>query len=148
MSQIVLIWLLRESSATTRQTYFLLHQKASGTLRLLAPLLDLIPFPSCWANIPAWTMATSMNSPDAVCDVCVNQISDPQESEVDYLARSQFVSAAEALPSTEPVTGESFCQCERQEEFSPGFGVSSDCLCGEEDQGEQDTEIQITHTGG
>ncbi|XP_074520061.1 SPRY domain-containing SOCS box protein 3 [Halichoeres trimaculatus] len=63
------------------------------------------------------------------------QISDPQESEVDYLARSQMVSAAAALPSTEPVMGESFCRCERQEEFSPGFGVSVDCLCGEEDQG-------------
>ncbi|XP_020493202.1 SPRY domain-containing SOCS box protein 3 isoform X1 [Labrus bergylta] len=63
------------------------------------------------------------------------QISDPQESEVDYLSSSQMESEAVALPSTEPVIGESFCQCERQEEFSPGFGVTSDCLCGEEDQG-------------
>ncbi|XP_070847540.1 SPRY domain-containing SOCS box protein 3 [Chaetodon trifascialis] len=62
------------------------------------------------------------------------QISDP-ESEVDYLQSSQTVSASVALPSTVPVTGESFCQCDRQEELSPGFSVSSDCLCGEEDQG-------------
>ncbi|XP_070707756.1 SPRY domain-containing SOCS box protein 3 [Pempheris klunzingeri] len=59
------------------------------------------------------------------------QISDV-ESEVEYLASSQTVSEVVALPSTVPVIGESFCQCERQgqEELSP-----SDCLCGEEDQG-------------
>lgn len=73
---------------------------------------------------------------DAVCAVCVNQISDP-ESEVDYLQSSQTVSEVAALPSTVPVIGESFCQCDRQEELSPGLCDSSDCLCGEEDQGEQ-----------
>ncbi|CAJ1080907.1 SPRY domain-containing SOCS box protein 3-like [Xyrichtys novacula] len=65
----------------------------------------------------------------------MTQISDPQESEVDYRAGSQVVSEEVALPSTDPVIGESFCQCERQEEFIPGFGVTNDCLCGEEDQG-------------
>ena len=81
-------------------------------------------------------MATSTNLQDTVCAVCVNQISDV-ESEVDYLEGSQTVSEAVALPSTVPVIGESFCQCERQEELTAGFGVTSDCLCGEEDEGEQ-----------
>ncbi|XP_045924782.1 SPRY domain-containing SOCS box protein 3 isoform X1 [Micropterus dolomieu] len=55
------------------------------------------------------------------------QISD-LESEVDYLPSSQTV--CEVVSSTVPVIGESFCQCERQEELSLG-----DCVCGEEDQG-------------
>lgn len=91
-----------------------------------------------------------MDLQDAVCAVCVNQISD-LESEVDHLASSQTVSEVVALPSTVPVMGESFCQCDRQEELSPGFGVTSDCLCGEEDQGEQklmNTVIQHMHTAG
>ncbi|KAK9530515.1 hypothetical protein VZT92_012011 [Zoarces viviparus] len=62
------------------------------------------------------------------------QISDA-ESEVDYLEGPQAVAEAVALPSTDPVIGESFCQCDRQEELSPGSGVTSDCLCGEEDEG-------------
>lgn len=57
----------------------------------------------------------------------MTQISD---MEVDCLAGAQTA----ALPSTEPVTGESFCRCERREKFSPGFCAVSDCLCGEEDQ--------------
>ncbi|KAM3592092.1 uncharacterized protein V6R79_012466 [Siganus canaliculatus] len=57
------------------------------------------------------------------------------ESDVDYLPSSQTVSEAVALPDTVPVTGESFCQCERQEELGPDFGISSECLCGEEDEG-------------
>ncbi|XP_054454820.1 SPRY domain-containing SOCS box protein 3 [Anoplopoma fimbria] len=57
------------------------------------------------------------------------------ESEVDYLESPQAVSEVVALPSTVPVIGESFCQCDRQEELSPGYGVTSDCLCGEEDEG-------------
>ncbi|XP_035521799.1 SPRY domain-containing SOCS box protein 3 isoform X1 [Morone saxatilis] len=62
------------------------------------------------------------------------QISD-LDSEVDYLPSSQTVSEVVASPSMVPVIGESFCQCDRQEELSPGLGVTSDCLCGEEDQG-------------
>lgn len=91
-----------------------------------------------------------MHIQDAFCTVCVNQISDV-ESEVDYLVSSQTVSEVVALPSTVPVIGESFCQCERQEELSPGFGVTSDCLCGEEDQGEQkllNTLIYHMNTAG
>lgn len=92
-----------------------------------------------------------MDLQDTVCAVCVNQISD-LGSEVDPLASSQTVSEVVALPSTVPVMGESFCQCERQEELSPGFSVTSDqCLCGEEDQGEQklmNTVIQHMHTAG
>ncbi|XP_061563908.1 SPRY domain-containing SOCS box protein 3 isoform X2 [Cololabis saira] len=61
------------------------------------------------------------------------QISD-SELEVDYLAGSQTVSEALALPSTAPVIGESFCLCERQEELGLGLAVVRDCLCGEEDQ--------------
>ncbi|XP_072229269.1 SPRY domain-containing SOCS box protein 3 isoform X2 [Leuresthes tenuis] len=63
----------------------------------------------------------------------VTQISN-LESEVDYLDRSQTVSVEVALPTTAPVMGESFCQCERQEELSPGFSATDDCLCGEEEQ--------------
>lgn len=81
-------------------------------------------------------MATSMDLQDAVCTVCVNQTCD-LESDVDYLASSQAVSEVVALPCTVPVTGESFCQCHRQEESSPGVTPIIDCLCGEEDQGEQ-----------
>lgn len=73
-------------------------------------------------------MATSTNLQDAVC---VNQISG-----VDYLESSQAVSEAVALPSTVPVIGDSFCLCDRQKELGPGFCVTSDCLCGEEDEGE------------
>ncbi|KAM3860174.1 LOW QUALITY PROTEIN: SPRY domain-containing SOCS box protein 3 [Diretmus argenteus] len=62
------------------------------------------------------------------------------DSEVDYLASSQAVPEVVTRPSTEPVIGESFCQCDPQEEPSPGFELQgfqpiSDCLCGEEDQG-------------
>ncbi len=49
------------------------------------------------------------------------------------------------MPSTVPVTGESFCECEGQEELSPGFGVSTDCLCGEEDEGEQQLINTVLH---
>ncbi|KAM9716486.1 SPRY domain-containing SOCS box protein 3 [Menidia menidia] len=54
------------------------------------------------------------------------------ESEVDYLTDSH--AAAVALSTIAPVMGESFCQCEQQEELSPGFRATSDCLCGEEEQ--------------
>ncbi|KAK2820268.1 hypothetical protein Q5P01_023227 [Channa striata] len=64
----------------------------------------------------------------------MTQITD-LESVVDYMASSQAVSEVVALPSTVPVIGESFCQCDRQEELSSGFRLISDCLCGEEDQG-------------
>ncbi|XP_035798858.2 SPRY domain-containing SOCS box protein 3-like [Amphiprion ocellaris] len=57
------------------------------------------------------------------------------EPEVDYLTGSPAVSEVVALPGTVPVMGESFCTCNRTEELNPGFGVISDCLCGEEDQG-------------
>ncbi|XP_022598818.1 SPRY domain-containing SOCS box protein 3-like isoform X1 [Seriola dumerili] len=62
------------------------------------------------------------------------QISD-LESDVDHLASSQTVTEVVALPCTVPVIGESFCQCDRQEELSPGYILISDCVCGEEDQG-------------
>lgn len=66
------------------------------------------------------------------------QISD-LDPEVDYLASSQPVSEVLALPSTIPVTGESFCQCQQQDESTlgsilNGFNFISDCRCGEEDQ--------------
>ncbi|XP_023276603.1 SPRY domain-containing SOCS box protein 3-like isoform X2 [Seriola lalandi dorsalis] len=78
------------------------------------------------------------------------QISD-LESDVDYLASSQTVTEVVALPCTVPVIGESFCQCDRQEELSPGYILISDCVCGEEDQGEQkltNTVIQYMNTAG
>lgn len=77
-------------------------------------------------------MAAALDCEDAGC---VPQIRD-METEVDCLAGSPMVLKVAALPSTMPVTGESFCLCERQEVFSLGFNnASSDCLCGEEDQG-------------
>lgn len=96
-------------------------------------------------------MATSLDLQDAVCAVSVRQMSD-LESEVDYLPSSQAVSEAVALPNTVPVMGESFCECGREEELSPGFSVTSeDCLCGEEDQGERKlakTVVQHVNTAG
>lgn len=87
----------------------------------------------------------SVDLQDAVCAVCVNQMSD-LESEADFLQSSQIVSEVVALPSTVPVIGESFCQCDRQEELRPGLDVSSECLCGEEDHGEQKLmNIVINH---
>lgn len=81
-------------------------------------------------------MATSMDLQDAVCPVYVNQIAD-LESEEDYMASSHIVSEVVALPSTVLVTGESFCQCDRQEELNTSFSLISDCLRRTEDQGEQ-----------
>ncbi|KAK5850725.1 hypothetical protein PBY51_001577 [Eleginops maclovinus] len=57
------------------------------------------------------------------------------ETEVDYLESSPAMSEVVSLPGIEPVIGESFCQCDRQEELSPGLSVNGDCLCGEEDWG-------------
>ncbi|KAM4624373.1 SPRY domain-containing SOCS box protein 3 [Polymixia lowei] len=67
------------------------------------------------------------------------QISD-LDSEVDYLATSPAVPEVEVMSSTMPVMGESFCQCDPQEDPSAGallrgFEPIDDCLCGEEDQG-------------
>ncbi|XP_028989345.1 SPRY domain-containing SOCS box protein 3 isoform X2 [Betta splendens] len=57
------------------------------------------------------------------------------EAEVDHMASSQPVSEVVALPSSVPVIGESFCQCDPQEELSPIYSLTSDCVCGEEDEG-------------
>lgn len=73
--------------------------------------------------------------------VCVKQVSD-LESDVNYLPHSQTVVA---LSSMSPVIGESFCQCERQEELGPGLSVSRECHCGEEDQGEQKLMKTVMH---
>lgn len=89
-------------------------------------------------------MATFVDSQDAVCADCVTQISD-LESDVDYLASSQTVDETVASPRTEPVIGESFCQCDRQEELNSGFCVTSDCLCGEEDEGEEKLMNTVVH---
>ncbi|XP_072312327.1 SPRY domain-containing SOCS box protein 3 isoform X2 [Eucyclogobius newberryi] len=56
--------------------------------------------------------------------------------EVDHL---EPVPEVLALPSTVPVTGESFCQCQQHDETTlgtilNGFNLISDCRCGEEDQ--------------
>ncbi|XP_053269198.1 SPRY domain-containing SOCS box protein 3 isoform X1 [Pleuronectes platessa] len=62
------------------------------------------------------------------------EISD-MEAKVDYHAvSSQAVSDVVALPGTAASIGESFCQCQPQEELSQGMAAISDCLCGEEDQ--------------
>ncbi|XP_026172108.1 SPRY domain-containing SOCS box protein 3 [Mastacembelus armatus] len=64
----------------------------------------------------------------------VTQISN-LESGMEYMASSHTVSEVVALPCTVPVIGESFCECDQQEELGSGFSLISDCLCGEEDQG-------------
>ncbi|XP_060950810.1 SPRY domain-containing SOCS box protein 3-like isoform X3 [Limanda limanda] len=67
-------------------------------------------------------------------DQISTEISD-MEAKVDYHAvSSQAVSDVVALPSTAASIGESFCQCQPQEELSQGIAAISDCLCGEEDQ--------------
>lgn len=78
----------------------------------------------------------SMDLQDSVCAVCADQLSD-LELEVDFLQSSPTVSEVVALPKTVLVIGESFCQCDRQEELRQGLSVSSEYLCGEDDQGEQ-----------
>ncbi|KAM6897798.1 SPRY domain-containing SOCS box protein 3 isoform 2-T2 [Xenentodon cancila] len=85
-----------------------------------------------WYETDAMAVAEISDREERECQAAT-QISD-SESEVDYLAGSQSVSEALVSPSTAPVTGESFCLCERQEELGPGLTVTSDCLCGEEDQ--------------
>ncbi|XP_040033139.2 SPRY domain-containing SOCS box protein 3 isoform X2 [Gasterosteus aculeatus] len=55
-------------------------------------------------------------------------------SEVDYLESPRAVPEVVALPDTDPLTAESFCQCDRQEE------LSSDCVCGEEEEEEQEED--------
>lgn len=77
-----------------------------------------------------------MSLQDAVCNVCVNQISD-LESEVDYRSSSQIASKVVALPCMVPVKEEPFCHCDPEEELSPAFSIISDCLYSDEDQGEQ-----------
>lgn len=89
-------------------------------------------------------MTTSTDLCVAARAFCVNQISD-EESEVDYPARPQSVSEVVASPSTVPVIGESFCQCERLEALGPGIALNSDCLCGEEDQSEQKPMNSVIH---
>lgn len=76
-----------------------------------------------------------MGLQEGVCAMCVKQIND-LESEVDHLQSSQPASEAVALPSTVPVVGESFCQCDLQDGLGPGLSVPGDCLCGEDEQGE------------
>ncbi|KAK7919719.1 hypothetical protein WMY93_011003 [Mugilogobius chulae] len=56
--------------------------------------------------------------------------------EVDHL---EPVPEVLALPSTVPVIGESFCQCQQHDETTlgailSGFNLINDCKCGEEDQ--------------
>lgn len=85
-----------------------------------------------------------MDLHDAVCIVCVNQISD-LDFEVDHLNRSQTASELVASPSTVTEIGESFCCCDRQEELGTGFSVIGDCICGEEDQGEQKLVDAVIH---
>lgn len=72
---------------------------------------------------------------DAVCAVCVRQMSD-LESELDPLESSgtvpETVSEAVSSRCTVPVIGEAFCPCYPQEDSA--FGVITECSCGEQDQ--------------
>ncbi|XP_049615094.1 SPRY domain-containing SOCS box protein 3 isoform X1 [Syngnathus scovelli] len=62
------------------------------------------------------------------------QISDV-ESEVDDLVTQTGPELMEAVSPSRlaPVLGEAFCQCAWGDEPNPGFGISADCLCGEDD---------------
>ncbi|XP_037134428.1 SPRY domain-containing SOCS box protein 3 [Syngnathus acus] len=62
------------------------------------------------------------------------QISDV-ESEVDDLVTQTGPELMEVVSPSRlaPVLGEAFCQCAWGDEPNPGFGISADCLCGEDD---------------
>ncbi|KAM6951208.1 SPRY domain-containing SOCS box protein 3 [Aplochiton taeniatus] len=90
-----------------------------------------------WGEVQRQTdaMAMVLESDSEEWDGQRTQLND---SEVDYLDMSPAV--PDAVPDTVPVTGESFCHCEPQEEPRPGAlreGLQplNDCLCGEDDQG-------------
>lgn len=51
-----------------------------------------------------------------------------------YLQAPQIACEGAALSSVVPVFGQSFCQCDQQQEDTSGLG--SECFCGEDDQGE------------
>ncbi|KAL6095156.1 spsb3 [Pungitius sinensis] len=77
-------------------------------------------------NCRARHLACSETGIHALDNRTTTQISEV-ESEA---APLQSPREALASPNADPVTGESFCRCDRREE--PGGG---DCLCGEEDEG-------------
>ncbi|KAM8837771.1 SPRY domain-containing SOCS box protein 3 isoform 2-T2 [Spinachia spinachia] len=81
---------------------------------------------SCRARHLAWGETRGETDATAVVHAPDNQewtrVSEV-ESDVDHLE------SPGAVPEADPVTGESFCQCDRRGELSSG------CLCGEEDEG-------------
>ncbi|XP_056881153.1 SPRY domain-containing SOCS box protein 3-like isoform X2 [Takifugu flavidus] len=52
-----------------------------------------------------------------------------------YLQAPQIACEGAALSSVVPVFGQSFCQCDQQQEDTSGLGLGSECFCGEDDQG-------------
>lgn len=53
-----------------------------------------------------------------------------------YLQAPQIACEGAALSSVMPVFGQSFCQCDQQQEDTSGLGLGRECFCGEDDQGE------------
>lgn len=88
-----------------------------------------------WAETPADAMASIQSRDRAEEQQEATQVQE-WDSEVDHL---EPVSEVLDLPSTVPVTGESFCQCQPHEETTlgailNGFNLIGDCRCGEDDQ--------------
>lgn len=59
-----------------------------------------------------------------------------REPELVFLPPPQMAPEGEVLSGVVPVFGQSFCQCDQQQEVTPGLGPCSECFCGEDDQGE------------
>lgn len=93
-----------------------------------------LPWSEMWQETDAMAVIQTVDRDELEGQMMTTQISDV-ESEEEYLEASQAVSDLMVLPSASPEMGESFCQCDQQEELGLGFGVTSDCLCGEEDEG-------------
>uniref|UniRef100_H3D5I7 SPRY domain-containing SOCS box protein 3 n=1 Tax=Tetraodon nigroviridis TaxID=99883 RepID=H3D5I7_TETNG len=62
-------------------------------------------------------------------------IQTPEQEEQEGLPMGQVSPEGEVLSSVVPVLGESFCQCDQQQEVTPGLPPCAECFCGEDDQG-------------
>ncbi|CAG04338.1 unnamed protein product, partial [Tetraodon nigroviridis] len=58
-----------------------------------------------------------------------------REPRLVHLVPPQVSPEGEVLSSVVPVLGESFCQCDQQQEVTPGLPPCAECFCGEDDQG-------------
>lgn len=73
--------------------------------------------------------------PLSFCLAFVLQMSEREPELQVYLQAAQIAREGAVFSSVVPVFGQSFCQCDQQQEVTPGLGLCSECFCGEEDQG-------------